>query len=731
MSEQVKREIVQHLAFLLFFLAGLGATDFFMNDAWRERQDTSPSARVTGNRPPKAKPPIVKPTSWRATGKAAERATEPQAGWSGDQQETTDETESLLAAARELERKRVAVIDRIMPAVVSVFGLERQGGGSGVIIHPSGLALTNHHVIAAAGAEGWGGLADGQLYRWELVGNDPGGDLALIQLLPNSPGTDFPFVTMGDSDLVQVGDWTLVLGNPFTLAEDYRPTVTYGIVSGVKRYQPGMQDTLLVYGNCIQVDTSINPGNSGGPLFDSQGRLIGINGRASFDFRERGRVNVGLGYAISVNQCRNFLPELLATKLIQHGTLDALFGDRDGKVICTAIYEDADIGELGLALGDELLDFEGMKIVSANQFTNLICTLPAGWPARLTVRKPDGQTRQIRMRLIGLPYPKMDAPPPKAAEKNKPGEPDSDGAPEENAPQDSPPSLEQQVEASRMALFRFMSQPPGKVQMPEKNQRQATWLLERWSQHMDRSLASGDVDSAVHSGREVCRIVEDWTMADGRAAKWEVAVDWEESRLEARLSGLHVMTDETAEAGVAATPGDWDWSELEQRGLEPMAFRWEKGQWFAGNPKVSGDAVEWKFVNEDLVWRSTIGMQLGLLVLSLRPDGWKDGSWMIDGADWVEPEMSVRMRMGESENAPFVWLSLDDWSAEPTSRLLKLGSDMNGRLGLGAVRCDEWRWDLPFAWPAKRRIVSGLFEDERVRIETRSVTWTDRVPTSD
>src|SRR4029079_14007334 len=170
-------------------------------------------------------------------------------------------------------------------------------------------------------------------------------------------------------------------GNPFTLAEDKRRTVTLGIVSGVKRFQEGSGLNQLVYGNCIQVDSSINPGNSGGPLFNLRGEIIGVNGRGSFE--ERGRVNVGLGYAISSNQIKTFIPELLATKIAQHGTLDAVIGNRAEGVICYTINTAAPAARAGLALGDRLLAFEGTPVTDANQLTNLLSTYPAGWPVEL------------------------------------------------------------------------------------------------------------------------------------------------------------------------------------------------------------------------------------------------------------------------------------------------------------------------------------------------------------
>jgi len=223
-----------------------------------------------------------------------------------------------------------------------------------------------------------------------------------------SPNKEFPFTPLGDSDKVRVGDWALAMGNPFILTEDQSPTVTLGIVSGVKRYQPGAGKNQLVYGNCIQVDSSINPGNSGGPLFNLEGRVIGINGRGSF--KERGRVNVGLGYAISANQIKNFIPDLLATKLTEHATLDLQFEDRAGKVLCSRRDALAPISEAGLELGDELIEFEGVPIKTANQFTNLICTLPEQWPIQLKVRKPDGSEKTFHSRAFGLPYRKPPEP---------------------------------------------------------------------------------------------------------------------------------------------------------------------------------------------------------------------------------------------------------------------------------------------------------------------------------
>jgi S1-C subfamily serine protease len=344
-------------------------------------------------------------------------------------------TKDELIAVRAAEDARVKAIDSVYGSVVAIYGNDRGGGGSGVLYDPSGLAITNHHVVAGAGTDGWAGLADGRLYRWKLVGTDPGGDVAIIQLL----GKDsFPIAPLGNSDHVRIGDFSMAMGNPFVLAEDQRPTVTLGVVSGVLRFQEGSGNNQLVYGNCIQVDSSINPGNSGGPLFNMQGEVIGINGRGSF--KERGRVNVGLGYAISVNQVKNFIPDLLATKMVQHGTLDAIFGNREGSVMCYTINLDSALAKAGVQLGDKLVAFEGQPITNANQFTNLVSTFPAGWPCEVTYEH-EGKTAIAHVRLIALPYgPKTPPPQPPKEEKKPEEKKPEDGKPEDKQPEDKQPA---------------------------------------------------------------------------------------------------------------------------------------------------------------------------------------------------------------------------------------------------------------------------------------------------
>src|SRR5205085_7188563 len=136
--------------------------------------------------------------------------------------------QSLSATEAEVlkaEQARIDVVHKVAPTVVAIFSLDGNGGGSGVLISADGYALSNFHVTSACGDFMKCGLNDGVLYDAVIVGVDPTGDVALIKLLGRD---DFPHTTIGDSDRVAVGDWTYAMGNPFLLATDFQPTVTYG-----------------------------------------------------------------------------------------------------------------------------------------------------------------------------------------------------------------------------------------------------------------------------------------------------------------------------------------------------------------------------------------------------------------------------------------------------------------------------------------------------------------------
>jgi len=299
-------------------------------------------------------------------------------------------------AVLDAEAERIAVIDEAKHSVLAIFSSSGAGGGSGVVISPDGYALSNFHVVKPCGHAMKCGMPDGRLYDAVIVGVDPTGDVALIKLLGRD---DFPHAEMADSDQVRVGDWAFAMGNPFLLATDFQPTVTYGIISGVHRYQYPA-GTLLEYTDCLQTDASINPGNSGGPLFDAGGRLIGVNGRASFE--KRGRVSVGAGYAVSINQIKNFLGYLKSGRIVDHATLGARVAfDEDGRVVVSDILDESDAYRRGLRYDDEIVSFGGRPIATPNGFKNVLGIYPKGWRVPLSFRR-DGRRRDVLVRLAGL-----------------------------------------------------------------------------------------------------------------------------------------------------------------------------------------------------------------------------------------------------------------------------------------------------------------------------------------
>ena len=296
----------------------------------------------------------------------------------------------------ERETARVETLRKISPSIVCVMDPKGQGGGSGVLISADGYAITNYHVTSGCGTFMKCGLSDGKLYDAVIVGIDPTGDIALIQLQGR---TDFSFAIPGDSDQVQVGDEVMALGNPFLLASDFTPTVTYGIVSGVRRYQYPA-NTFLEYTDCIQIDASINPGNSGGPLFDIEGRWIGINGRASFE--KRGRVNSGAAYAISVNQIQKFIGHLKCGLIVDHGVAEFTVATSDaGEVTVAQVSALSDAYRRGLRPGTQVLSFAGRVLTSANDFQNVLGIFPEGTRLPLTWRDRDGlHAGTIRLRPL-------------------------------------------------------------------------------------------------------------------------------------------------------------------------------------------------------------------------------------------------------------------------------------------------------------------------------------------
>ncbi|RLE12931.1 hypothetical protein DRJ04_05230, partial [Candidatus Aerophobetes bacterium] len=188
---------------------------------------------------------------------------------------------------------------------------KQRGLGSGMIINKDGYILTNEHVIHGVDKDKIiVTLPTNESYKAQIVGTDTDSDIAVLKI----EGDNFPYVVLGDSDNLQVGQWVIALGNPFGYAlselnKKSEPTVTVGVVSATGRaiQAGGSEGEKRVYADLIQTDASINPGNSGGPLVNIYGEVIGIN---TAILSPTGG-SIGIGFAIPVNKAKALLQSLV------------------------------------------------------------------------------------------------------------------------------------------------------------------------------------------------------------------------------------------------------------------------------------------------------------------------------------------------------------------------------------------------------------------------------------
>jgi Do/DeqQ family serine protease len=178
--------------------------------------------------------------------------------------------------------------------------------GSGVIVDPSGLVVTNHHVIEGM-TEVKVALSDKREFEAQIVLRDPCSDLAVLKL---KGGGNFPVLEIGDSDALEVGDFVIAIGDPFGVGQ----TVTQGIVSALARTQTGISDL----GFFIQTDAAINPGNSGGPLLNSRGEVIGINSMIATGGSNQ---SAGIGFAIPINTAKAVISDLITIGRVRRPSL--------------------------------------------------------------------------------------------------------------------------------------------------------------------------------------------------------------------------------------------------------------------------------------------------------------------------------------------------------------------------------------------------------------------------
>ena len=181
-----------------------------------------------------------------------------------------------------------------------------QSGGSGFIISSDGYVLTNHHVIEDA-SEITISLNDRREFKAKLIGSDKKADVAVLKIKSEQ---DLPFLNLGNSDEVKVGDWVVAIGSPYRL----NFSVTAGIVSAKTRSVPGRETSYIPF---IQSDVAINPGNSGGPLFNMDGDVVGIN---AMIYSGSGGY-MGISFTIPMNYAKEIVDQIIETGVVARGWL--------------------------------------------------------------------------------------------------------------------------------------------------------------------------------------------------------------------------------------------------------------------------------------------------------------------------------------------------------------------------------------------------------------------------
>ena len=286
--------------------------------------------------------------------------------------------------------------------------------GSGVIVDPSGLVVTNYHVIEGM-TQVKVALSDRREFEAQIVLRDPRTDLAVLRL---KGGGDFPVLELGDSDALEVGDFVIAVGDPFGVGQ----TVTQGIVSALARTQVGISD----YGFFIQTDAAINPGNSGGALVDLDGKLVGIN--SAIYSRTGG--SIGIGFAIPVNMVKSVVaaalhggasvkrPWLGATlQSLTKDIADNLGIDRPTGALVVTVAAVGPAAEAGLKRGDLITAVDDQSVDDAEGVGFRLAVKPLGGSARLSVLR-NGRTLTLPLKLrrrAGSPAPRrVDHPQPLA-----------------------------------------------------------------------------------------------------------------------------------------------------------------------------------------------------------------------------------------------------------------------------------------------------------------------------
>ncbi len=287
------------------------------------------------------------------------------------------------------------------------FGDQPQGGdmrertrkeqslGSGVIVSADGYILTANHVVAEADEVKVSIASNKKEYTAKVIGKDKATDIAVLKIQADN----LPAVTLADSDLVEVGDVVLALGNPFGVGQ----TVTSGIVSALGRR--GLRD-FGGYQNFIQTDAAINPGNSGGALVDAEGRLVGIN--TAIISPSGG--NNGIGFAVPINMARNILERLVSGGKVTRGYLGIIPQDIDADLakqfklpdqngaLVGDVMPDTPAAKADLKSGDVILSVNGKTVSDAHDLQLTVSQLTPGTTITLKiVRNGTGKTMAVKL----------------------------------------------------------------------------------------------------------------------------------------------------------------------------------------------------------------------------------------------------------------------------------------------------------------------------------------------
>ena len=276
--------------------------------------------------------------------------------------------------------------------------------GSGFIISQDGFIITNAHVLEGAKTVSIG-LHDQRELKAEVIGIDQPTDIALLKV----DARNLPVVRLGDSNRLRVGQWVLAIGSPFGLEQ----TATQGIISALGRALPG--DSYVPF---IQTDAAVNPGNSGGPLFDLDGRVIGVNSQI---YSNSGGY-MGVSFAIPVNVAMDVVEQLKTTGKVERGWLGVLvqdvtpdlaksFGLQQAQgALVSRVLEKGPAGNAGIEVGDVIIAYNGKPIRRSSDLPPLVARTRPGQTATLTVVR-QGKSRDVKLTVEQLPEaPEAQAP---------------------------------------------------------------------------------------------------------------------------------------------------------------------------------------------------------------------------------------------------------------------------------------------------------------------------------